>query len=346
MKNIIILSSISAVALFGCGKSSDDTSTTDTSDTSDTSDTGELREVQSYAMTVSGFSVEDKTATISTREVVTISVEATYTDGTTGDVTDSSDFTSSDTALLHFYTSGVGQPLWNGSVDVTGSNGDWSETVAVDITMAMATEGDLSINEILVDGGAGDANGDGSTGSQSDALYDEFIEIANASDVTIDISGAFIADSGQGTASPRHIFAEGTVLQAGQAIVVFGAINEGSDFSSFPSDNVWYTVSNAVDPDLPHYLSLNNSGDVIQIVGVDGSALATTYAYGEDGANEAMEDSSAVLADEVYGTSYTNHRYVTGSVGDYSPGSMTDGDPFGGPESVYGSDCCAVDTGM
>jgi len=345
MKNIIILSSISAMALFGCGKSSDDTSTTDTSDTSDTSDTGELREVQSYAMSVSGFSVEDKTATVSTREVLTISVEATYTDGTTADVTDSSDFTSSDTALLHFYNAGVGQPLWDGSVDVTGSNGDWSETVAVNITMATATEGDLSINEILVDGGAGDANGDGSTGSITDSKLDEFIEITNASDVTVDISGAFISDSGQGADSPRHVFPEGTILQAGQAVVVFGGLVEGADFSAFPTENVSYHVSNAVDPDLPLYLSLNNSGDIISITGVDGTALAETYAFGEDGENEAMEDSSAVLIDERYGSSYTNHRYVTDSVGDYSPGTMTDGMAFGGPDSVYGTES-SDDTGM
>jgi hypothetical protein len=340
MKNLILFSSISALALIGCGKSADDTSDTATiTDTTDTTDTGEMLVVESYSMTVLATS-------ITTRDEAIFTVEATYTDGTTGDVTDSTSFASSDTAILNFYSAGEGQPLWNGTVDVTASNGGWAEIVSIEVTMATAGEGDLSINEILVDGGAGDANGDGSTGSQADTLYDEFIEITNASDVTIDISGAFIADSGQGTESPRHVFAEGTVLQAGQAIVVFGAINEGSDFSSFPSDNVWYTVSNAVDPDLPHYLSFNNSGDVIQIVGVDGSALAPAYAYGEDGANEAMEDSSAVLADEVYGTSYTNHRYVTGSVGDYSPGTMTDGDSFGGPDSVYGLDCCAADTGM
>jgi hypothetical protein len=335
MKNIILFSSLSAVALFGCGKGSDDTSTVDTAVITDTSDTGEMKEVESYAMTASA-------ASVSTREVVTFSVEATYTDGSTGDVTDSSSFASSDTAILNFYSAGVGQPLWNGTVDVTVSNGEWSETVAVEITMAIASEGDLSINEILVDGGAGDANGDG----EVDATLDEFIEITNASDVTVDISGAFISESGQGTEVPRHIFAEGTVLQAGQAIVVFGGIADGSDFSAFPLDNVTYAISNAVDATLPLYLSFNNSGDVIAITGVDGSAIAATYAYGEDGSNEAMEDASAVLAEEVYGTSYTNHRYVTDSVGDYSPGTMIDGAAFGGPDSVYGAGCCADDTGM
>jgi hypothetical protein len=339
MKNIILFSSISAMALFGCGKSSDDTSITDTSDTTDTSETGEAMAVESYMLTASA-------DTVSTRDVVTFSVEATYTDGTTGDVTGSSSFASSDTAILDFYSAGVGQPLWSGTVDVTVTSGDWAETAAVEISMAQAAAGDLSINEILVDGGAGDANMDGSTGSNTDASYDEFIEITNASDVTVDISGAFIADSGQGAESPRHIFVEGTVLQAGQAIVVFGGIPEGADFSAFPSENVTYTVSNADDPDLQHHLSFNNSGDVIDIMGVDGAALASTYSYGEDGSNEAMEDASAVLADEVYGTSYTNHRYVTDSIGDFSPGTMTGGTAFGGPDSVYGSSCCANDTGM
>jgi hypothetical protein len=63
MKNIILFSSLSAVALFGCGKGSDDTSTVDTAVITDTSDTGEMKEVESYAMTASA-------ASVSTREVV------------------------------------------------------------------------------------------------------------------------------------------------------------------------------------------------------------------------------------------------------------------------------------
>lgn len=85
----------------------------------------------------------------------------------------------------------------------------------------------LRINEVLSDPAAdegtntpGDANGDGTRGSASD----DFIEIINYSDSPITMTGYQIWDSkidGSGT-TLRHTFADPTVLNSGEAIIVFG----------------------------------------------------------------------------------------------------------------------------
>ncbi len=38
---------------------------------------------------------------------------------------------------------------------------------------------------------------------------------------------------------------------------------------------------------------------------------------------------------DVWGTSYTHHRYAPSSSGDVSPGTYTDGTDFPGPEGRY-----------
>ncbi|GAH08913.1 unnamed protein product, partial [marine sediment metagenome] len=63
-----------------------------------------------------------------------------------------------------------------------------------------------------------DANGDGTV----DVSQDEFIEIVNFSNAPIDLSGYTITTSSGGFSAVRHTFDAGTVLDANQAIVVFG----------------------------------------------------------------------------------------------------------------------------
>jgi hypothetical protein len=74
------------------------------------------------------------------------------------------------------------------------------------------------IDEIFADpasGLAGDANGDGVRSSTND----EFVELFNPSLDAIDISGWYLTDA---TASKRHIFAAGAVINAQSALVIFG----------------------------------------------------------------------------------------------------------------------------
>ena len=52
----------------------------------------------------------------------------------------------------------------------------------------------------------------------------------------------------------------------------------------------------------------------------------------------ALVGASLTLSDpEVYGTTYVPHNYVPGHFGNYSPGTLLNGDPFPGPGGVYGA---------
>ena len=59
--------------------------------------------------------------------------------------------------------------------------------------------------------------------------------------------------------TPRHTFAAGTILRAGEAIALFG----GGDVSTLSGDHVSYTTAVNDDPGLENGLSLNNEGEVV-----------------------------------------------------------------------------------
>jgi hypothetical protein len=93
----------------------------------------------------------------------------------------------------------------------------------------------------------------------------EFVELVNSGGVAVDLSGWTIADAVQ----VRHVFAAGTVLGAGRAIVVFG------DTAGIPSG-----LSNAVAAS-SHTLSLSNSGDTVTLASPTGTVDSFTYAAGQ-----------------------------------------------------------------
>jgi len=82
--------------------------------------------------------------------------------------------------------------------------------------------GKLLINEVLADPPAGiDVNHDG----VASAVGDEFVEIVNISDETLDLSGLYVMDETARLArSLRYEFPAGALLAAGQATVVWGAM--------------------------------------------------------------------------------------------------------------------------
>jgi len=80
-------------------------------------------------------------------------------------------------------------------------------------------EADLVLNEYMADpisanGDIFDSNLDGT----AHAGEDEYIEFVNIMPTSLDISGWTVSD----TAMVRHTFAAGTILNSGQAIVLFG----------------------------------------------------------------------------------------------------------------------------
>ncbi len=280
----------------------------DTVDDDDSGDDDDAVDDDDSAVQFEELSLEVSATELSTRDVLEVTVTAHYDEGSTVEVTDEAVIESSDEAVLRFYQPTVGQPLGEGTAIVTASWKTGSTLgTEVAVSLAVATAGDLVINEFLADGAVdGDPNGDGST----DPVEDEFLEIANTADAALDLAGVTILELDHPFA-PRHTFADGTVLAAGEAIVVFG----GGDVSTLVQARAQFVVVVNGDPGLPNGLSLRNAGDAITLVAADGVTDIHTLAYGDesDGSVPAPSDESAVLDPEVWGSAWLLHSEAAAS---------------------------------
>ena len=264
---------------------------------------------------------------ITTRDRVTVVVTASFDDGSTADVTAAAAYSTEDSAVLKVYTPGVFQPIDSGYVAIGANYGGFDVTGALNVSLVPATNADLVFNEVLADGTVdGDPNGDG----RLDSVEDEFVEIANLSAVTVDLSGCTIVEDDFGSDIPRHTFAEGTVLRAGEAIVVFGGGMVGGN----SAPNVTFLAAQNADDALRYGLSLNNEGERVSLLDPTGGIL-TTFSYGAGGDIDAIEDASMVRSPDVTGGTWTHHTYAAGSTGDFSPGHYVDGSDFPGPDGIY-----------
>ena len=179
------------------------------------------------------------------------------------------------------------------------------------------TFGRIVINEVLADGTVdGDPNQDGEPG---DAVGDELVELVNASDTPVDLSGYVLRDRSQ--VLPRHTFAPGTVLAPGGCVVVFGGGSAPDD-----ADGVRYRVANAADPGIPFGLSLDNKGDAIRLLDAAG-ALAAVFAWGPGTPYPALGDRSWTRVPDVTG-SFVAHPDADGRA--WSPGRRSDGSSLAG----------------
>lgn len=165
----------------------------------------------------------------------------------------------------------------------------------------------MVINEIHADPDFinGDANGDGNR----DGSNDEFVEIVNDSDSTVDISSWTLSD----TFGPRHTFPNNTIIPPHCAIVIFGG---GLPSGSFGGAIVQTASSGS--------LGLNNSGD--SVVLNDDSTDQATESYGTEGG----DNQSLTRSPDITG-SFVTHSIAAGSGGSlYSPGTHVDGSRFSG----------------
>ncbi|MDQ7064152.1 MAG: lamin tail domain-containing protein [candidate division KSB1 bacterium] len=163
------------------------------------------------------------------------------------------------------------------------------------------------INEILADppsGPAGDANSDGTRS----ATQDEFIELVNADTMAVDMSGWTISDA----VGVRHIFADGTRLPAGGAIVVFGG---GTPTGNFGGALV-QTASTG-------RLGLNNTGDEILLRNAFSTVVASKI-YG----GEANDNQSITRYPDVTGDFFKHTEIPEAGGAFFSPGTRVDGTPF------------------
>ena len=179
-------------------------------------------------------------------------------------------------------------------------------------------DGLVVANEILYDPPAdfaGDANCDG----VRDASDDEFVEIVNASDVTVDLSGAILSDS----VSVRHVFAEGTILGAQGVVVIFGGGTPTFDGTG-PGSWCGATPQNVyVDVASTGSLGLNNGGDTITLTKADGTEIFSVAPNGEITGN----DQSVVRSPELTGD-WALHGQVSDASGNFSPTRQADGTLF------------------
>ncbi len=178
--------------------------------------------------------------------------------------------------------------------------------------------GDLAINEFLAFDGSQAAGG---ADSNCDASFtnadDEFVELVNVSNKTLDLTGVTISDSLQVefTFGATTNLGTGTLtLAPGKAVTVWAG-----GVPACPGVTNWFTPVAT-----QHTLSLNDGGDTITVktAGATPVTIATTT-YGQ-----ATIATSFNLSPDVTGTVYALHTAVAGAVGKISPGKKANNTAF------------------
>jgi hypothetical protein len=196
-----------------------------------------------------------------------------------------------------------------GRVSLIVENPDFgiSNSFALDVLI----KDPLVINEYLADppeGGAGDANADGSRSSSQD----EFIEIVNRTSAPIDISGYKLFDSD----AVRHIFADGAVIPPKEAAVVFGGGSPAGRFGNAAENKLVFTASTGG-------LSLANTGDLIRLEDRHGQVVQEI----RFGAAEGGADQSINRDPDIDGAMFSLHSRVAPNRL-FSPGAKAAGESF------------------
>jgi len=190
------------------------------------------------------------------------------------------------------------------------------DVVPIDNTIDSTTSTDtiyygFVLNEVLYDPPAnapGDANGDGNRHFDED----EFVEFVNSSATSLDISGYKLYDADRLLINiANHEFPANTILNPGQAVVVFGG---GTPTGNFGGSLV-FAASNQT-------LNLNNNGDVLTVKNNNDSILFTfDVTVLSNNPNE-----SYTRFPDLYGNFTQHDSASTGIL--FSPGTKADGTNF------------------
>jgi hypothetical protein len=150
----------------------------------------------------------------------------------------------------------------------------------------------LLVNEVLANEAGSDPAG-------------EFVELVNVGDAAADLGSWSLSDA----KSTRHVFASGTTLAPGSALVVYGRA------SAIPSD-----LDNAIAAS-SGALGLSNSGDTLTLADDAGQAVdGLSYGSTSDGVSFNRNPDATVDA------AWVQHTEV--STAPSSPGTRADGTPF------------------
>lgn len=188
--------------------------------------------------------------------------------------------------------------------------------------------GDLIFNEVFADpatGTAGDANKDGTR----ETYDDEFVEIVNVSNKTLQLQGVTIVDNGS---SKVHYTFGALMLPAGKAVVVFGGgmtadtnVNTGNPHPNFGNAYVYTVVQGTATSGSG--LGLSNTSDHILLKNAQQATIAEfKYPDTNNPACVGNQDQSMTLDPDLTGTC-KKHKDVNANSA-FSPGTKSDGTSF------------------
>ena len=171
-------------------------------------------------------------------------------------------------------------------------------------------------NELHIDPASditGDANGDGTR----NAIEDEFVELVNTGAAAFDLSGYYMTDNAEPNLASRHTFPQGTVVDAGQAIVVFGG---GTPTS--PTNFGGSVVQTASEDN--GGVGLGNSDRTLYIKNADGlTVLSQSYDASQGNINQSITRSPDLTGN------FVTHSGVLAANGNlFSPGMKLDSTAF------------------
>ena len=169
----------------------------------------------------------------------------------------------------------------------------------------------LLINEVNYDpasGLDGDSNGDGTR----DANQDEFVELFNSTENSLDISGYTVSDA----FTIRHIFPSGTIIPSNGILVLFGGGTPTGDFGG-----ALVQTANGFE----NRLNLNNSGDSVLIHDQEGEVIIS-YNSADTGVNHGSNQ-SVTRSPDLFGD-FVLHTEANSNGALFSPGTRTDGSSF------------------
>jgi len=198
-----------------------------------------------------------------------------------------------------------------------GDNATFGSPNQFELTIQDNDLPNLVINEINADPGE-DANGDGITDSDND----EFIEIYNNSDNSINLVGYTISDEN----SVRYTFPLNTIIWAHSAAVVF---DDGDVIGEFGGATTFICGE----------LSANNSDESFTLKNPSGVIVDSVYYGSEGGDKQSLTRNPDITGD------FTKHSEVSEANGDLqSPGTKLDGTPFDGAPDYGGTRTANSDT--
>ena len=231
-------------------------------------------------------------------------------------------FASSDSSIALIDAGGLALALRPGEVVITATSGSVSASAQLRVVART-----LVINEALADppgSSATDLEGDANRDGTRSASQDEFVEIVNATETDIDLSGFQILTRTTGGADiVRHIFPTDTTLAAHTAAVVFG----DAQAASFDPHHPAFGGALVQTANRTGGLSLVNSGSVVTLLDARG-AFVNQLTYGGASGLRGDENQSLTRAPDIEGD-FIQHLSAPGSnARRFSPGTRVDGALF------------------